>query len=1355
MKTRLASSMLAAAALTAAAGAQTVEFRIVEEALSGDASTVIAAPPSQGTTLGVSNLAGNYAVQARVTAGPGGVALGGFDFDIVILNEADANGQLVKMRISNPDGSYFTGSPALNAAVGTGGLARTYTYLAGINAAFNGQINTSLGTFSNNPAQQEIGLITASASGSALLGVPNMDPSGEGNVGTWSGYGLGATPLGGATASIDPTLGPTYFAQGQFIDINRFRYTISDTTGRTLNITLDHASAQVFSNFLFNNGSWGPQAATVDAGSVTVTPLVVTVGVPGACCDLGSGGCTLVLESLCTFGTFSAGACAPNPCPEPQGQCCDMNGCTTTTLAGCPQGNTWTLTCCNVASGACTTTTQPGCAAGNAWMVATTCTPNPCPAPPQGSCCVIATGACSETAQIDCASGSTWTLAGMCTPNTCVQPLGTCCNGNACTNTTQAACAVGNVWTLGAVCSAGVCPGTCCNVSTGTCSIQVASTCGLATHTWAAGGMCTPNPCEQPGACCDPATGNCQRLIASRCTGSSTWMMSSTCAPNPCPQPPGACCDPIGLTCTSTTQAGCASGSNWHAGLDCMTVVCPPAGTCCDSTNGACSLQIQDSCGTNNTWTTGGSCTPNPCPSPSACCNIFTGACTLSVAAATVAYSYTYTKGLGGYARSDLGGTVERINARFEPIGKRLVFDVQLSGAASGDPLTTAGFWLVLDRGPNPKAHPGELAIFYFDAQTLGSPLMTVYTYNGVDAGTSWSDGDPFALNDQPGDLIKGVYETSYINAIVAEDITVSGQPRRHMMFDIDASDIVAHVPQYLPVGGGAWFGTGFDLALGLWFHPVQSFAATYEANSGGARGGLASLTTGAEGWLDGTNRPTTDNDPCPSGSVISTQSACTPSNPCAPQRACCNATSGMCVVVYPLDDCPAGFVFASPAASSCSPSPCPSLARQPSGTCCNTLTGMCCVIPLSGCNPTAFAWLEGGTCATSGCPALQGACCNFITGGCTVLAQAACGTAAHDWSAGGACSSGECAAPGICCDTGAGTCRRSTRMRCTTGCTWAPAGACSPSPCSQTGACCNILVGTCFVAAQSACPPAAHDWMPVSCTPNLCAVPGVCCDAATLACTRRTPERCASGSVWGAGGAAACSPNPCAQPGTCCNVLVGTCQLTLQAACGPAAHDWSVGATCSPGTCAATGVCCDLASGACRRLTQARCMAGAAGAAGCVWATPPVCSPSPCGMPQGACCDVTLGTCAVVVQSECDTKEHDWVGAASCSVGCAGPGACCDGSSGQCRTLTQARCMVVEGTWLTGQTCTPGACSSGLGKPCAADFDRSGSVNASDVLAFVNAWMDSRASADFDGSSAVDAQDIFAFLNAWFAGCP
>jgi hypothetical protein len=80
---------------------------------------------------------------------------------------------------------------------------------------------------------------------------------------------------------------------------------------------------------------------------------------------------------------------------------------------------------------------------------------------------------------------------------------------------------------------------------------------------------------------------------------------------------------------------------------------------------------------------------------------------------------------------------------------------------------------------------------------------------------------------------------------------------------------------------------------------------------------------------------------------------------------------------------------------------------------------------------------------------------------------------------------------------------------------------------------------------------------------------------------------------------------------------------------------------------------------------------------------------------------------------------------------------------------------MVVEGTWLTGQTCTPGACSSGLSKPCAADFDRSGWVNASDVLAFVNAWLDSRASADFDGSSAVDAQDIFAFLNAWFAGCP
>jgi hypothetical protein len=1338
LKLLSAGALLAACSCGGIARAQTVEYRIVEEALSGDASSVIAVPPSPGTGLGASNLTGNYAVQVRVTAGPGGIALAGFSFDIVILNEPDANGQLTKMRISNPDGSYFTGSPMASPTVGVGGMAKTYTYLAGINSAFNGQINASLGTYTNNPAEQEIGLVTGSASGSALLGTPGMDPAGESNVGTWSGYGHGATPPAGATAPLDGALGPTYFGQGQFIDIYRFRYTISNTTGRALSLTLANASAQVFSNFVFNNGSWGPQATTLGAAGITVTPLTVVVGTPGACCDLGSGNCTTVLESLCTFGTFSVGTCAPNPCPEPQGQCCDTNGCTTTTLANCPQGNTWTLTCCNVGTGACTTTTQPGCTSGSAWMVAPTCTPNPCPAPPQGSCCVIATGACSVTTQIDCVSGSAWTLAGTCTPNTCVQPLGACCAGIACTNTTQASCAVGNVWTLGAVCSGGICPGTCCNLTTGACSIRIASNCGLATNTWSAGGMCTPNPCVQPVACCT-TLGQCALSVGGVCqNGGTLGAPGSVCSPNTCPQV--ACCASDG-SCTFAVNGVCGAGMAFNGHYSCTPNMCAQPGACCGND---CQLLLPPACTLGRMWMQG-ACTPSPCAPATTCCNPTSGQCSVVFVTGNTQYSYAYGVGSPGYARSDTGGKVESIAASFSPNTRRLVFDVSFSGATSGAPLTTAGFWLVLDYGPDPKHHPGELAIFYFDASTLASPALAVYAYNGADAGTSWSDGDPVAAGNQAGDLIKGINETAYISMIVAEDTTVSGQPRRHFMFDVDATDIIAHTPLY--PAASPWYGTGFDISLGIWFHPVGGFAATYES---GGRGAITSLAISDEGWLDGAFRTTNSNDPCPSNSRITLGSSCTPTNTCPPRRACCGV-AGVCVLVGPTDDCPANSTFASPDSSTCSPNPCPSLARQPAGACCNALTSACCVIPASGCDSATnmCTWSAGGSCTTGGCPAVQGACCNVVTGTCCVCGQSGCGAAAHDWVVGSACASSTCAIPGICCNTAAGTCRRLTQSRCTTGCTWAPSGVCSPSPCSLPGPCCNVVTGTCQITTPSACPSAAHEWMPASaCSPGMCASTGICCNTAAGTCRRLTQAHCTAGSTWASTGV--CSPNPCVLAGPCCNVVTGACQLLAQAACPAGAHDWTADSTCAPSPCSPIGACCTPTTGACRLFTQARCSAAN------VWVAGGVCSPSPCFMPQGSCCNVVVGTCAITSQADCAPAAHDWFSGGVCaSNACDVPAACCDFSAGLCRRLTQIRCMSVEGHWLSGQVCTSSPCGVSLvTTACAADFDRSGHADVEDLFAFLTAWFGQDLRADVNANGEIEVVDIFDFLTAWLAGC-
>jgi hypothetical protein len=277
-----------AAAIVAAAGAasaQSVEFRIIER--------------TNQTIVNSTDSLLELAVQAKVTGGN----LGAFSFDIIANGELDSYGTLTKARISNTNGTYSTVTPwASNSTVGQGGMAAAYTYLAspaGTNvAALNGSINTSSGTFTNTPGSQEIGLITGRLMGSPLIGVPGMDPNLEGSPATWTGYGTGATPSQGTLAPLDPALAGPYFAGGQFIDIYRFRYSVSNlTTPRTLTFSLRNILAENFTRFVSNGLIWGAQDATVPAGSISGAPLSATVTGfslvipgPGSAALLGLGG---------------------------------------------------------------------------------------------------------------------------------------------------------------------------------------------------------------------------------------------------------------------------------------------------------------------------------------------------------------------------------------------------------------------------------------------------------------------------------------------------------------------------------------------------------------------------------------------------------------------------------------------------------------------------------------------------------------------------------------------------------------------------------------------------------------------------------------------------------------------------------------------------------------------------------------------------------------------------------------------------------------------------------------------------------------------------------------------------------
>jgi len=214
-------------------------------------------------------------------------------------------------------------------------------------------------------------------------------------------------------------------------------------------------------------------------------------------------------------------------------------------------------------------------------------------------------------------------------------------------------------------------------------------------------------------------------------------------------------------------------------------------------------------------------------------------------------FSWSFLKGQA--PQNTAGGTIESINATYDSATKRLTFDALLSGANAGSPAITRGFTLVIDNGPDPKGRPGELAIFYFDASVLAAPKLSVYGYNGQNANTSWLDGSASQPGLQSPDLIKGVYDTSYIHSISATDVEVfPGSPSpdsRRFRFDIDATDVNSHEPLHPETG--PWKGAQFDTGVGIWFHPAGAFDAAYQTRSGGLPGRFTSLSTGSEGWLD------------------------------------------------------------------------------------------------------------------------------------------------------------------------------------------------------------------------------------------------------------------------------------------------------------------------------------------------------------------------------------------------------------------------------------------------------------------------------------------------------------------------
>lgn len=224
----------------------------------------------------------DFAVRVRVTNSATAMYAGG-GLIVRMPGEAESGGTLARGIISNTDGTYSNAIGVF--APGTAsGVAASYRYLVGINSAFNGGINANVGPVLHNPAIQDIVGIAPSPGGDSFVNTPGLftfDPdTGE--------------AIGPAGNMVPTAIGDAYFgARGNWIDIYRFRYTVTDFTPRVVPVNaVPDGNGKWFDTITQTDGTWGTQTLGNDVTPANVTTFGATFQVipaPASALVLGAG----------------------------------------------------------------------------------------------------------------------------------------------------------------------------------------------------------------------------------------------------------------------------------------------------------------------------------------------------------------------------------------------------------------------------------------------------------------------------------------------------------------------------------------------------------------------------------------------------------------------------------------------------------------------------------------------------------------------------------------------------------------------------------------------------------------------------------------------------------------------------------------------------------------------------------------------------------------------------------------------------------------------------------------------------------------------------------------------------------
>lgn len=244
--------------------------------------------------------------------------------------------------------------------------------------------------------------------------------------------------------------------------------------------------------------------------------------------------------------------------------------------------------------------------------------------------------------------------------------------------------------------------------------------------------------------------------------------------------------------------------------------------------------------------------------------------------AVAIQYQYQFTPDQtsacdqdNGLGENGAAGRMTLLNVNFNSVTNTFVWTATFEPCNG---ILPNGFWLVINNGPNPKGHSGELAIIYFDGFNPNDPKMTLYAYNGKNSADSYKDGlKRIPGNQAPDRILSSLVSNDWI---YEKSITNHPDGTRTLHFSIDASRVINHIPVY-PHPEDPWYGMGMDDLIGYWFHPFSGGGAFYctpndqnavcqnEAPGQDSTGFLRVIEWAHHGWYDKGNLETNQYPMC------------------------------------------------------------------------------------------------------------------------------------------------------------------------------------------------------------------------------------------------------------------------------------------------------------------------------------------------------------------------------------------------------------------------------------------------------------------------------------------------------------